>query len=433
MSEMENSKSSITKKATKKAKKIAGDVAKKSKFLRKIMRKGMAMERSSRYKKFYNKYEVDDHLILFEAFGGRNYTCSPKAIYEKMITMDEFQDYKMVWAFTNPADHEVAPFQNLEIVKSGSDDYYKYCSMAKYWIVNSIMPEAVEKKENQIYVQCWHGTPLKRLRYDIEVNGAVLNTVEEIRKRNDIDASRFDFFISPSKYCTEKFTSAFNLKALGKGDIMIEKGYPRNDFLFGKSKEDIEAIKKKLGIPKGKKAIFYLPTFRDNQHTSGVGYTYNLAIDFDRLKKKFGKKYVILFSPHYFIANTIDLSKYKGFIINVAHYDEINELYLASDIIMTDYSSVFFDYANLKRPMLFYMYDYDDYKGNLRDFYISLDELPGPIAKTQEELEYNLENIDTIFPKYQKKYEKFNKKFNYLDDGHASERVIAEIFKGVIK
>ena len=376
---------------------------------------------------------MDDKVIFFEAFGGRNYTCSPKAIYEKILTMKEFKDFKFVWAFVDPSKHDVLNDKRLTIVKTNSKEYYKYFSIAKYWIVNSIIDEGIIKKKNQVYVQCWHGTPLKKLRYDIEVNGAVLNTIEEIRKRNDRDARKFDYFISPSKYCTEKFTSAFNLKALGKENIIIEKGYPRNDFLFNKTKKDVDSIKKKLGLPLDKKVIFYLPTFRDNQHTSGVGYTYNLAIDFDSLKKKFSKDYVILFSPHYFIANSIDLSKYKGFVFNVARYDEINELYLVSDIIMTDYSSVFFDFANLKRPMLFYMYDFDDYQNNLRDFYISLDELPGPISKTQDELENNLKNIDSIFKDYKGKYEKFNKKYNYLDDGNASERVIKVIFKEMFK
>ena len=408
-------------------------MAKKSKILRMLIRKVEKNIESRKYMKFYRKFDVDNKMILFEAFNGKNYTCSPKALYEKMITMDEFQDYTMVWAFVDPTVHEVAPFKNLIIVTTKSNDYYKYCSMAKYWIVNSIMTKGVKKKKNQIYVQCWHGTPLKRLRYDIELNGASLNTVEEIRKRNDEDAINFDYFISPSKYCTEKFTSAFNLKNLGKKDIIIEKGYPRNDFLFNKSKKDIDDIKKKLHLPKDKKIIFYLPTFRDNQHTSGVGYTYNLAIDFDRLMKRFSNKYVILFSSHYFVSNSIDLSKYKDFVFDVAHYDEINELYLVSDIIMTDYSSVFFDFANLKRPMIFYMYDLDEYKNSLRDFYISLDELPGPIAKNQDELEYILENLESEKKKYNEKYEKFNKKFNYLDDGDASYRVIKEIFNEVIK
>ena len=419
-------------KLTKKIKTVVVNISKKNILFRKFIRNINHKVKTNNYKK-YLKNPINSQMILFEAFNGRNYTCSPKAIYEKMITLKEFQNYEMVWAFKEPNKHNVMPFKNLKVIETNSPEYYKICSEAKYWIVNSIMPEEIIKKEGQIYVQCWHGTPLKKLRYDINATGAVLNTIEEIRKRNDIDAKRFDYFISPSKYCTKVFTSAFNLKNLHDHNIIIEEGYPRNDFLFHKTPQDIAKIKNNLGIPKNKKVIFYLPTFRDNQHTSGLGYTYNLALDFDRLKEKIGKDYVILFSPHYFISNQIDLSKYKGFIINVAHYDEINELYLASDIIMTDYSSVFFDFANLKKPMLFYMYDLDDYQNNLRDFYISLDELPGPIAKTQEELENNILNIDKIFPKYQKKYQKFNEKFNYLDDGEASLRVIKKIFKDVIK
>lgn len=413
----------------KKLRTIIVNIAKKNNTFRKLARCINLLLKKIRYSFYKLSYKVNDKVILFEAFGGRNYTCSPKAIYEKMLEMEEFKDFKFVWAFVNPDKHEIKNDERLVVVKSKSKDYLKYCSISKYWIVNSIMDEGISKKKNQIYVQCWHGTPLKKLRCDIEVDGAILNTVNEIRKRNDRDAKRFDYFISPSRYCTEKFVSAFNLKNLGKENIIIEKGYPRNDFLFNKSEKNINEIKNKLGIPKNKKVIFYLPTFRDNQHTSGVGYTYKLEIDFDRLKDKYGKNYVILFSPHYFIANSVDVSKYKGFIIGVQGYDEINELYLVSDIIMTDYSSVFFDFANLGKPMLFYMYDFDLYQGKLRDFYISLDELPGPIAKTQDELEYNLENIDNISKKYKNKYEIFNKKYNYLDDGNASERVIKVIFK----
>ena len=417
----------------KKIKAMIIDICKKNVVFRKMIRFFRLFFKKLNYLKYKLKYKVDDKTIFFEVYDGRNYTCSPKAIYEKMLTMKEFKDFKFIWAFNDPSKHDVMKDKRLVIVKTNTKDYYKYISSSKYWIVNSIMDECITKKKGQIYVQCWHGTPLKRLRYDIEVNGAVLNTIEEIRKRNDRDARKFDYFISPSKYCTEKFTSAFNLIALGKKDIIIEEGYPRNDSLFNRNKKDVDKIKEKLGIPKDKKVICYLPTFRDNQHTSGVGYTYNLAIDFDSLKKRFGKDYVILFKPHYFIANKIDLSKYKNFVYNVASYDEINDIYLVSDLLITDYSSVFFDYANLNRPVIFYMYDFDDYKNNLRDFYISLDELPGPIAKTQKELEDYIVNIDKSISKYKKTYDKFNDKYNYLDDGNASERVIRVVFDNLFK
>ncbi|HBJ12046.1 MAG TPA: CDP-glycerol glycerophosphotransferase family protein [Clostridiaceae bacterium] len=415
-----------------KMKKMLVDISKRNILFRKMCRNINLVIKKIRYIWYKIKYKMDDETILFEAFGGRNYTCSPKAIYEKMLSMPQFKNFKFVWAFLDTDIHDVKEDKRTTIVKSKSKEYYKYCSIAKYWIVNSIMEESLTKKKGQVYVQCWHGTPIKKLRCDIEVDGSVLNTIKEIRKRNDIDAKRFDYFISPSKYCTEKFISAFNLKKLNKENIIIEEGYPRNDFLFNKTQKDITLIKEKLKIPINKKVIFYLPTFRDNQHTSGIGYTYELQIDFDRLRKAIGDEYVVLFSPHYFIANSIDLSKYEGFVINVARYDEINELYLVSDIIMTDYSSVFFDFANLKRPIVFYMYDYDLYQSRLRDFYISLDELPGPITRTQEELEKCIINIETEFPKYERKYEDFNKKYNYLDDGNASERVIKEIFKEAV-
>lgn len=414
----------------KKLKKFIVDLSKKNILFRKIVRKLILIRRKIFYHKFYRKYKVDDKTILFEVFGGRNYSCSPKYIYEKMLTMEQFKDYHFIWSFVKPEMHEVKESKNLTIVKHASKDYYKYCSTSKYWIVNSLMGEHIKKKNEQIYVQCWHGTPLKKLRCDIEVTGSVLNSIAEIRKRNDLDASRFDYFLSPSKFATEKFISAFNLKNLGKEDIIIEEGYPRNELLFTYNEDDVNRIKNKLQIPTDKKVIMYLPTFRDNQHTSGVGYTYNIGIDFGSLKEKFEDEYVILFSTHYFVANAIDLSKYEGFVINVnGKFDDINELYIVSDIIMTDYSSVFFDFANLKRPILFYMYDLDDYKGNLRDFYLDLEELPGPIATNQKELEENLSNIEKISEEYKDKYLEFNKKFNYLDDKDATERVIKRIIK----
>ncbi len=403
-------------------------LSKKNVFIRKLLRTIKRTMDKILYLIVMIFNKVDGRIIFFEAFGGRNYTCSPKAIYEKMLTMKQFKDYQFIWAFINPDSHEVKPDKGLKIIKSKSREYYRYCAKAKYWIVNSIISESIIKKKKQIYVQCWHGTPLKKLRYDIEVEGGILNSIDEIRKRNDIDVKRYDYFISPSAYCTEKFTSAFNLKELNKENIIVEEGYPRNDSLFNIDSNTILKIKKKFGIDIDKKVLLYVPTFRDNQHESGVGYTYDLELDFKTLRKKIGNDYIVLFRAHYFIANKIDFDECKDFVINVSDYDDINDLYLISDILITDYSSVCFDYANLKRPMIFYMYDYDEYKNKLRDFYISMDELPGPIVKTQKELEEAILDIDNLFEKNQKKYDKLNEKYNYLDDGNASRRVIGKIF-----
>ena len=412
----------------KQIKKIATDISKKNILFRKTFRKLIYFKRKIKYLKYYYKYDVDDKMIFFEAYNGRNYACSPKALYEYMIKNKKFNDYKFVWAFKNINQHKILKNKNTIVVKTNSKEYFKYLSLSKYWIVNSLIDVSIKKKKNQIYLQCWHGTPLKKLRYDIEVKGAVLNTISEIRKRNDLDAIKFDFFISPSKFCTEKFISAFNLKKLGKDNIIVEKGYPRNDYLFNYKKEDIDKIKKLLKLPKGKKVILYAPTFRDNQHTSGVGYTYNLGINFDKMQKELSKDYIILFRTHYFVSNSFDFSKYEKFIYDVSYYDDINELYIISDLLITDYSSVFFDFANLKKPMIFYMYDLDDYKNNLRDFYFDLNILPGPIVKQEDDLIKEIKNIDNYDELYHDKYIKFNEKFNYLDDGKSTERVVEVIF-----
>ena len=404
------------------------DLAKKNTLFRKIARKILFWKEKLKYTFYYYKYKVDDKVILFEVFGGRNYACSPKAIYQYMSQDKRFQDYTFVWAFKDIESHQFLLDSKTILIPSKSKLYYRYLATAKYWIVNSLVEPAIKKKKNQIYVQCWHGTPLKKLRYDIEVEGSVLNTIEEIRKRNDLDAIKFDYFISPSKYCTEKFTSAFNLIKLGKENILIEQGYPRNDYLLTYQKKDVSRIKKELNIPKDKKVILYAPTFRDNQHTSGVGYTYHLGINFDTLKKEFSEEYIILFRTHYYVSNSFDFESYKGFIYDVSSYDDINELYIISDVLITDYSSVFFDFANLKKPILFYMYDLDEYKNKLRDFYIDLSILPGPIVETEKELMNEIKNIDKHDKKYNKKYEKFNKTFNYLDDGNAAKRVVEVIF-----
>ena len=158
------------------------NLAKKNKTLRIFFRNILNLKNKLKYSYYKTKYKMDDKTILFEAFGGRNYTCSPKAIYEKMLTMKEFKDYTFVWSFIDPSKHEVKKDKRLKIIKSKSKEYYKYISISKYWIVNSIIEEGITKKKDQVYVQCWHGTPLKRLRYDIVVNGASLNSVEEITK-----------------------------------------------------------------------------------------------------------------------------------------------------------------------------------------------------------------------------------------------------------
>ena len=314
-----------------------------------------------------------------------------------------------------------------EVVVHQSVEYYKACAKAKYIITNSILDNGILKKEGQVFLQTWHGTPLKKLRCDIVAEkGNAMNSLREIKNKNDMDIVRFDYFISPSAYCTEKFTSSFNLKELRKENIIIETGYPRNDLLFNYTENDVKKARNTVNITEDKKVILYAPTFRDNQH-DGAGYVYDTHIDFDRMRELFGDEYIVLFRAHYFVASQFDFSKYEGFIYNVSDYDDITPLYLITDILITDYSSVLFDFANLMRPMVFYMYDLEEYENEIRGFYFPASDLPGPIARTEEELFDVLNNIEMMSDRYASKYKAFNEKFNYLDDGSAARRVVDEL------
>lgn len=410
-----------------KIKKVLLNIAKKHHGFMSFLRKGFDVYTKLKYRRF-NKLKVDDKLIVFESFMGSKYADSPKSIYEYMISNDKYKDYKFVWFFTDPDSYKyLEDNSNTMVLKYKSSDYFKYYSMAGYWISNSRVMYILKKKKGQKYIQCWHGTPLKRLGFDIEVTGGnAMNSVKDIQDKYFSDAKLYDYMVSPSKFVTDKYKSAFNLSASNPNVKIIEKGYPRNDFISNFSDNDVKRIKKSLEIKTNKKIILYAPTWRDNQHESGLGYVYQSPVDFDYLKKKLGKEYIILFRAHYFVANSFNFDKYKGFVYDVSKYSDINDLYVISDLLITDYSSVFFDYSILKRPIIFYMYDLDDYKGKLRDFYINLSELPGEIVKTDKELVLEVEKSKKF--SYNKKYKAFNDKFTYLEDGEATRRVVEEIF-----
>ena len=403
-------------------------LSEKNILVRNIIRKTLDVFRNLRYKINTIGKKVNEKTLMFCCFNGKSYSCSPKAIYEYMIKNEKYSDFKFIWAFRETEKYDfLKGNKNTKIVKINSKEYQKYMSISKYWIFNYKIPDYLCPKKNQIFVQCWHGTPLKRLGYDLTHFDNVLNTSEEMKKRYKIEASKFTYFISPSKFASEKFNSAWNLKEIGKENIIIEKGYPRNDFLFNYKQTDIQKIKQKLGIEKdNRKIILYAPTYRSNQHEASLGYTYKEEINFKCLKEKFGENYIVLFRPHYFIANIFDFKKYEGFVYDVSNIDDINELYIITDLLITDYSSVFFDFANLKRPIIFYMYDLEYYRDESNGFYIDLEELPGRIIKTQEELENEIERLSHN-SEYDEKYKRFNEKYNYLDDGKASKRLVETI------
>ena len=233
-----------------------------------------------------------------------------------------------------------------------------------------------------------------------------------------------NYLISPNEFTTEKLRSSFAYE----GEV-LEYGYPRNDILYNYTDEMVDKIKSDLNLPKDKKVILYAPTWRDDESYDIGKVRFNLKLDLDNLKESLSDEYIVLIRTHYFIANNLDLSRFEGFVFDVSKYEDIAELYLISDILITDYSSVFFDFANLKRPILFYTYDLDKYSNMLRGFYMDIHtEVPGPLLYTTDEVVDAIKNIDSVNMKYHDRYEEFYKRFCSIDDGNASKRIVEKIW-----
>ncbi len=411
-------------------KQLALDLAKKNALFRKTARGALNLKQKAAYEKRTKDIVTDPKVILFSTFDGRSYGDSPKAIYEYMLTDSRFDDYTFIWAFRNPAEYKfLLDNKNTYFVQPMTSQYYAACATAKYWLFNYRISDFIYPRKEQVYVQLWHGTPLKRLGYDIAISDNIMNSQTEIREKYKIDAAKFKYILAPSEFAGEKFASAWNLKAIGKEDAVLVAGYPRNDFLHNFAPADVQQIKDELNLPADKKVILYAPTWRDNQHDSELGYVYEPEADFDRLRDALGDEYIILFRAHYLVANSFDFEKYKGFVWDVSGVADINRLYIAADMLITDYSSVFFDYANLGRPMVFYMYDMDAYAGQIRGFYIDISELPGPIEKTTDGVIERIKAIDFDSFDFDAAYPHFRPKFNYLDDGAAAKRVTEAVIE----
>ncbi len=359
----------------------------------------------------YLKQPVKENVILFETFMAKNYSDSPKYIYEYIA--QNHPEYECVWAINDGAK---IPY-GAKTVKRFSFQYAYYLAVSKYLVFNVRPPLWYRKREEQVFLETWHGTPLKRLVFDQEeVTSASPKYKQQFyRQRKD-----WDFLVSANPFSTKTFRSCF----LYEGE-MLEYGYPRNDILYWPNKDEIaQQLKEKLGIPKDKKTILYAPTWRDDQHYGSGQYKFELALDLKLMKECLQDDYVVLLRTHHYISDHIDVSGLGDFVINLSSYDDISEIYLISDICITDYSSVFFDYANLKRPILFYTYDFDKYKNQLRGFYIDMNtEVPGPLLYTSEQVVQAIEDIDEITEEYKERYDQFYDRFCCYDDGHASEHV----------
>ena len=386
--------------------------------------------KNKRYYKIMDKFNsvltkfvpVKDDLIVFESNVGKSVSDSPKFIYDELKKRNN--KYKIVWV-----SNKQYPFNdpNVITIKRLSFEYYYYLSRAKYWINNQNFPSYITKSKNTIYIQTWHGTPLKKMLNDVEV---FKGRDKEYKERVNNAIKYWDYLISPSPYASQCFKSAFDFKK-----EILEIGYPRNDIFYSENKVNLEEkrklIKQNLGIQDNRKIILYAPTFRDDEINRAKKHIIDLKLDLQKMKENFASEYILILRPHIIISNALKLdNSLENFVINGANYNEISDLYLISDICITDYSSVMFDYANTGKPLLFFTYDLEYYKEQLRGFYFDFEkEAPGPLIKDNETLVEAIKNINNLKYQYQDKYNQFYDRFCTFETGEAAKKIVAQFFK----
>ena len=361
---------------------------------------------------------LDDKLAVYSAYWARNVSCNPYAIYLKAREL--VPDVRGVWVLRDPTADDVPP--GIEAVRQDTWGYYRSLARAKYLINNANFPDFVRKRRGSIHLQTQHGTPLKKMGVElIEFPvGAAEMDFPMLLKRID----RWDFNISSNAYSTEVWERS-NPAAFET----LEVGLPRNDRLVLATEAEQQEIRAKLGIPPtAGRVLLYAPTFRDYR----LGF--DPEVDLSQVLDALGDDGVLLMRAHYFNGHnklTAAAERERSQrMIDVSEYPSIEDLCIASDALLTDYSSIMFDYALLDRPIVIYAYDWDTYVRTRGVNFDLMAEPPGFVATTADELLSGLRSGEAWGEAAAKLRGEFRERFCQYDDGRASERVVRRVFLG---
>ena len=348
--------------------------------------------------------KTDDSLVLFVSFMGMKFNDSPKAIYDYMKTHPEYRNYRCIWAFEEPAK-----FPDLETVKIDTPAYFMTALKAKYWITNTNIERGLQfKKKNQKYLNTWHGIALKYIGNDVA-------------GRNDFNFDTVDYLCVCGDYDERVYKTAFRAKE----SSYLRCGLPRNEELWNVSNEKKLEMRKKLGIPADKKVILYAPTWRDSTD-GGKSYEIKPPIHFDIWEKELGDEYIVLFRAHHQTTKVLGV-QYNDFVRDASNYPAVNDLMIASDMLITDYSAIAFDYSILCKPIFCYAYDYDTYLADRGTYFVIDEKYPNKSCRTEDELFSRIKNLD--YEKESSNSQRFRDEFIKYGIGATEACVKAEFSK----
>ncbi|GEB27878.1 CDP-glycerol glycerophosphotransferase family protein [Enterococcus casseliflavus] len=374
-----------------------------------------------------SKKKIQKNTILYEVRDGQSIVDSPYAMFMHLVKDPEYAHFHHIWVINDlnyPTVKRIkAEFDNVEFVERNSKRYLLWLATAEYLINNATFQSFFLKREGQTYINTWHGTPLKYMGFDIPGNPAHSQNVV----RNFLMA---DYILSPNSHTTEIFSKSYRLDGLFPGTI-LEGGYPRIDRTNKTERLNTQKEFDLLGLDYNDQlpTILYTPTWKGASILNPSNDKQQIINETIFLKQYFQGRYNVLVKVHPYVYKSLSKNDQIRTIL-VPDYFDPNEVLSVVDLLITDYSSIFFDYLVTDKPVIFYVWDRDLYEVN-RGMYIKERDLPGPVAETIEDLIDLIENKETFITESYERYVAMKNSINYYQDGQVTQRYIERIFHNV--
>jgi CDP-glycerol glycerophosphotransferase len=351
--------------------------------------------------------------FVWHSFMGR-YNDNPRALHERLLALGGGHQHTWV---ADPAHAAGFPPGTTTVPPEGPE-LVEALEAADVVVANTHTEVEWTKPSGAVYLQTWHGTPLKRIHHD------VLWAPPGRLERLDRDVARWDAMISPNPTSTPRLRGAFRFPG-----PVHETGYPRNDVLLAPDRDRRrEQVRRSLGIAPGAPVVLYAPTWRDDEYFVEGRPRTSLALDVEAAAAAMGPGGVAVVRLHPMMTGAVEDASSPS-VRDASWYPEVADLYLAADALVTDYSSSMFDFALTGRPMLFFAYDLEDYASALRGFYFDFaPEAPGPLVQTSDALIDALGDLDDVAAAFAPQRARFRARYGHLEDGYATERVLDRLF-----
>ncbi|MGW1099516.1 CDP-glycerol glycerophosphotransferase family protein [Streptomyces sp. NPDC002455] len=375
--------------------------------------------KTSVYRSWLLRLPVRKGSVVFESHMGTCYGDSPRAVHEEVRARG--LPLRCVWSY---ADSPAGFPADARLVRRWSWRYLWALARAEYWVDNQGFPLTLDKPSGTSYLQTWHGSAYKRMGFD-ETRVRLQNAPQ--RERLQQAVGRFDHFLVRSAHDERTLARAYRLPE----STLLRTGYPRNDALIAaRARDEAEgrlprpALAAELGLPDHRKVVLYAPTFRGGP---GKRRRQRLLLDAARFAERFGDTYTLLVRAHYLEAASLPACP-PGTVVDVSHHHDVSELLALSDVLVTDYSSIMFDYALLDRPIVLFAPDLDAYAAERGSYFDLREKAPGPVTATEEELFAVLSRLKTADTGFQERRAAFAEEFGAYDRGDAARAVVDTVF-----